>query len=185
MNMDLVIRGRRSIRHFLPKAISEETIREIVDLARLYASAANLQPIKFIAALSETLTDAIFPLLRWAAYLPDFQIPKEKQPTGYVILTTDANRNTGFDTGAAATTLMLAAQSRGLGSCALASFDEKRLSGLLSVPEGRKIAIVIALGYPDQDCAAVPFAGDVKYYIDDTGTFCVPRRSLDQVLDIR
>ncbi|MEM2673990.1 MAG: nitroreductase family protein, partial [Candidatus Bathyarchaeia archaeon] len=43
-----VIRGRRSIRVYLPKIISEEVLLGVVDAARWAPSAHNAQPWRFI-----------------------------------------------------------------------------------------------------------------------------------------
>ena len=39
-----VIKERRSVREYLPKAISKEVLEDIVDCGRLAPSARNLQP---------------------------------------------------------------------------------------------------------------------------------------------
>ena len=94
-------------------------------------------------------------------------------------------RSAQFDLGAAATTLMLAAEGEGLGTCCLASFNGPALKTILELPEGMEPLLVIALGYPSQQSKAVDMDGDVKYYEDAQGCLCVPKRKLDDILQMR
>ncbi|MHC4595925.1 MAG: nitroreductase family protein, partial [Planctomycetota bacterium] len=47
MIRDLVMKNRTYRRFFQEVAIERRTLEELVDLARLSASAANLQPLKY------------------------------------------------------------------------------------------------------------------------------------------
>lgn len=182
MDVKQAIRQRRTIRRFENKPISETTLRSLVDMSRLYASGGNRQPIRYIAVNTQKVLDEIFPLLRWAAYLPDFKISLEQRPMAYIILTCEEKHSVQFDVGAAATTLMLAAEGEGLGTCCLGAFDSKRLKDILHLDESTEPALVIALGYPDQCSKAVDYTGDVRYYEDETGCLCVPKRKIEDVL---
>ncbi len=185
MSMDIktAITQRRTIRRFLKKPIEERVLREIIALSRLYASGANLQPIRYIAVTDQSKLDSVFDTLRWAAYLPEFQINNDNRPMAYVLLTSDKS-NCQFDLGAAATTLMLAAEGEGLSTCCLGSFDRNKLREILPVKEEQEILLVVALGYPAQNSRIVDYAGDVKYYEDADGCLCVPKRTLDELLTI-
>lgn len=48
MNLDEIIKTRNSCRTYLPTAISDDTIKQIVDAGRLAPSAKNAQPWKFV-----------------------------------------------------------------------------------------------------------------------------------------
>ncbi len=52
-----------------------------------------------------------------------------------------------FDIGIAAAHLCLQAAELGLGKCMLGWFDEKRIKRLLNVPSGKRIGLLITLGY--------------------------------------
>jgi len=52
MDFSEVIAARRSIRKFRPGEISEDTVKKLVDAARLAPSGSNLQPARFIIAKS-------------------------------------------------------------------------------------------------------------------------------------
>jgi nitroreductase len=54
-----VIVSRRSIRKFRQEDISTDTVRLLLDAARLAPSGSNIQPIRFIVAQSQTAKEAL------------------------------------------------------------------------------------------------------------------------------
>lgn len=67
-------------------------------------------------------------------------------PVGHVGVLGWAARNATF----AAQTLMLAAAARGIDSCPMEGFSAPKIAGLLGLPRGTVIPVVIALGYRAQ-----------------------------------
>lgn len=59
MELSEVIAARRSIRKFKPEEISEETVKELIEAARLAPSGSNLQPARFIVAKSPQAKESI------------------------------------------------------------------------------------------------------------------------------
>jgi nitroreductase len=186
MNIQTAITQRRTIRRFQNKPVDSKVLKELVNLSRLYASGGNLQPIRYAVVTKQDLLDSVFDTLKWAAYLPGFEIKEEEQPMAYVILTCDTNvkKNAQFDLGAASTTLMLAAESYGLSTCCLGSFDKAKVISLLELPENLDPLLVMALGYPAQQSRAVDMTDDVKYFEDENGCLCVPKRTLEAVMTL-
>ncbi len=185
MDVESAIRQRRTIRRFQQLPIDENQLRELVKLSRLYASGGNLQPIRYIGVLDEQMRNDVFENLRWAAYLPGFEISDNQRPMGYVILTchAPAKRNCQFDLGAAATTLMLAAEGQGIATCCLGSFGRERMIEILGLHDEEPL-LVIALGYPAQKSKVVDLVDDVKYYENKDGCLCVPKRTMDDLLTL-
>ena len=58
-----------------------------------------------------------------------------------------------FDAGIATQTFCLAAHEKGIGSVIMGIFDEDKVAELISLEEGRKVAALIAVGYPDEEPA--------------------------------
>lgn len=176
---------RRSIRKFQQTPVSEDILRDLVDMARMHASGGNLQPVRYAIIAGSALKDQIFPLLKWAAYLPDFKIAPDEQPTAYLILLKDERirKECGFDIGAAATTIMLMAESYGLGTCCIGSFALAPLTELLGLEPELKPELVIALGYPAQKSRTLPCRdSNIRYAEAADGSLEVPKRALDEVL---
>jgi len=62
-----LIRSNRSYRRFWQQVpIEAETLRELVDLARLSASAGNMQPLRYILSCDPERNALIYPSLAWA-----------------------------------------------------------------------------------------------------------------------
>jgi nitroreductase len=55
MELRDAVKRRKSIRRFLPKAVTKETLREILELAARAPSAANTQPWEFYVLGGDTL----------------------------------------------------------------------------------------------------------------------------------
>ena len=175
---------RRSIRKFLPKEIPLDTLKEIVELARLYPSGGNLQPLRFAILSTKEHTDALFADLRWAMYLPDYTIGQSEKPTAYIVILRDETikKHCDYDVGAASTMVMLAATDQGLATCAIGNFHAGRLSALLQLPETIKPELVIAIGYPAQESRVVPMADSIRYTQDKQGNFLVPKWNTEDIL---
>ena len=77
MIKDLILKNRSYRRFHQEVAIDLETLRELVDLARCSASAANRQPLKYILSCEPEKNALIFQHLAWAASLPDWPGPSE------------------------------------------------------------------------------------------------------------
>lgn len=182
MNVLQAIESRRSIRRFTQQPIDKEILHKLIDVSRLYASGRNFQPIRFGLIAKKENTDRVFPLLKWAGYLPGFTITEDQTPTAYIVLCAENPAACQFDVGAASTTVMLAAREFGLDTCCLLSFQAQPLREILNLPDDLKPAMVIALGYPDQQSRVVPQETDCKYFETPDGILNVPKLSKSQTL---
>jgi len=183
-----IVKASRSYRRFHEeKPIEPETLKGLVDLARLSPSAANLQPLKYIISADPELNARIFPILAWAGYLKDWPGPaKGERPSAYIVILgdTEITRNFGCDHGIAAQSIMLGAAEKGLGGCMIGSIDRQKLREALHIPDRYEILLVLALGYPKERVMLeeVPQDGDIRYYRDPEGVHHVPKRRLDDIM---
>lgn len=183
-----LIRKNRSYRRFHQDvSVSMETLRDLVNLARLSASGANLQPLKYVLSSDPETNANIFPHTRWAGYLKDWDGPDEgERPTAYVIILGDKEIRSSFgcDHGIAAQSIMLGASEHGLGGCILGALDRSALRDALDIPERYEILLALALGKPRETVVLEEIGpdGDVKYYRDESGVHHVPKRSLEELI---
>ncbi len=183
-----LIRNNRSYRRFHQDVpITMETLRALVNLARLSASGANLQPLKYVLSCDPGVNASIFPHTRWAGYLQDWTGPAEgERPSAYIIILgdTDIRKSFGCDHGIAAQSMMLGATERDLGGCILGALDRDSLQKVLKIPERYEILLVLALGKPKEEVRLeeVGPEGDIKYYRDEDGVHHVPKRPLDNLI---
>ena len=179
------IRGRRTVRRFTQTPIPEAILDELLDLARLAPSAANLQPLEFLLVDEAAGRDALFAHLKWGAYVKPQRNPApDQRPTVYVVVLW-AKEKSGFppwEAGAAMQNIILAAQDHGLGTCWLGGIDREGIKAGFGVPEDRDVVGVIALGYPAEAPVLEERDEDVKYWLDEEDVLHVPKRSVGAVV---
>ncbi|MDI3473481.1 MAG: hypothetical protein PWQ20_941 [Thermotogaceae bacterium] len=184
---DLILKNRSYRRFDENFKVDCETLRELIELARLSASAANLQPLRYILSCDKGKNDKIFPYLRWAGYLKDWPGPKEgEKPSAYIVILGDKElmgNFTGYDCGIAAQSILLGAVEKGLGGCMIAAIDKEGLRKSLNIPEKYEILLVIALGKPVEKVVIEDVKNnDIKYWRDEQGVHHVPKRTLDELI---
>lgn len=187
MLRDLVVQNRSCRRFDQEYVIERATLAELVDLARLSPSAANLQPLKYILSCDPQTNARIFPHLAWAAYLKDWPGPAEgERPAAYIIVLGDTriSRNVGCDHGIAAQTMLLGATERGLAGCMIGLVAREDLRTALDISTRYEILLVLALGKRAEQAIIEPIGdqGDIKYWRDDQGVHHVPKRPLADLI---
>lgn len=183
-----LIRGNRSFRRFHEnEAVSLDTLKWLVNLGRLSASGANLQPLKYILSNEPGKNAAIFSCLAWAGYLKDWPGPAEgERPAAYIVILGDKEitQNFGVDHGIAAQSMLLGAREKGLGGCMIGSIQRDRLRDVLQIAPTFDILLVIALGKPKEKVVfeeAAP-GESIKYYRDAQSVHHVPKRRLEDII---
>lgn len=147
MNVQEAIKTRRAVRNYKPDAVSEESLKKVLESARLAPSAKNKQDWKFIvvrdpekrkqlseAASQEFLAKA--PLIIIGVSLDPDYIMRSEVPA-YAV-----------DLGIAMEHIALAAVEEGLGTCWVGGFSQKEAKETLKIPEKYKVVILMPLGFP-------------------------------------
>lgn len=183
---DLVFRTRSYRRFNESHRIDYGTLESLVALARLSASGANRQPLKYLLYNSPEDCARVFPSLLWAAYLKEWEGPETgEHPSAYIIILGDKEITDGYgvDHGIAAQSIMLGATEAGLGGCMIASIIREKLREEFKIPERFEILLVLALGKPIENVIIEDIRdGDVKYWRDEKKNHHVPKRSLDELI---
>ncbi|VVB89184.1 Coenzyme F420:L-glutamate ligase [uncultured archaeon] len=167
-----VIKTRRSVREYKEDQVPDKDIEFLIDCARYAPSGFNMQPWSFLVIknrdtlrkLSESGKKSMIPLLE---PFKDAS-PKTKNfllflktkgtdmfynaPVLVIILGNKAAVTVDFDCSMAAQNMMLAAHSRGIGSCwiggLLPALMNEELLKELGAPEGYKEVAPLIFGYP-------------------------------------
>ncbi len=188
MGLAELVQRCRSYRRFDESfPLDKDILLELVSLARLAASAGNLQPLKFFLSWTPETNAKIFAHLRWAAYLKDWPGPAPgERPVAYIVVLGDKNiaQVFGVDAGLATQNILLGAVEKGLGGCILGSIDREGLRATLGLPEHLEILHVIALGKPKEKVILedLPPGGDIRYWRDEEGVHHVPKRMLSELV---
>lgn len=183
-----LVQKSRSIRRFYQDApVEMQTLKELVDLARLSPSGSNMQSLKYFLSNQPEKNAQIFAQLSWAGYLRDWPGPVEgERPSAYIVVLGDStiSKSFGCDHGITAQSILLGAAERGLGGCIIGSIKRAELSGLLHIPPQYEILLVLALGRPKETVVVEPLGADgsVKYWRDEQQVHHVPKRALDDII---
>lgn len=188
---ELVARTR-TVRRFREEApLAPALLEQLVDLARLGGSARNAQSLCYLVVTEPALRAALFPLLAWAGYLPDWPGPAAgERPAAYVVCVLDRERQRGpeseahFDLGIGTQNLLLGAAERGVMGCRIGAFPADKVRTLLQLDARYQPLLVVALGEPAETVVVetVGTDGDVRYWRDADGVHHVPKRPLGDIL---
>lgn len=187
MIRELILKNRSYRRFYEEVDIKIEALRELVDLARLSASAMNAQPLKYILSCQYQKNSLIFPHLVWAAFLKTWAGPAEgERPSAYIVILgdTEISRFWDYDAGIAAQSILLGATEKGLGGCMIANIKRDGLRGALEIAPRYEILLVLALGRPKEKVVievAEP-SGNTRYWRDSEDVHHVPKRTLDEII---
>ena len=154
MDFKELIKIRQSNRTYQDRSVEEEKIELCLEAGRLSPSANNAQGWTFVAIDAAELKNRVAE----SAYRMGGAFVKQAS----VIIVLVAEKTllmskfgsalrkidfTSLDMGIAAAHICLQAADLGLGTCMLESFDEKSIKTLLDIPDNRRIALLITLGY--------------------------------------
>jgi len=184
---EIVKKNRSYRRYYEDKIIPNDTLTEFVDNARLTPSTRNLQPLKYYI-VDYDKRNTVFPHLKWAAMLADWDGPKEgERPAAYIIVLSDKSLTTGskWDEGIAAQTILLSATAQNMGGCIIATvLNKEDLMKSLNISDNFSIELVIALGFPKENVILTEInpGDDFKYYRDAEGNHYVPKRKLSDII---
>ncbi|MBD5357030.1 MAG: nitroreductase family protein [Bacteroides sp.] len=185
-----LLKEDRSIRRFdATRKISYEELEKLVELTRYCSSGRNLQPLRYRIVHTEEEREKVYPLLKWAGYLTDWDGPEPtERPVAYLVqcLDTKLAKNCLCDDGLQLQAITLGARSLGIGGCIIKAFNAPALKEELGLEEHYEPRYVLALGYPVElveleDMSGSPDA-DYKYYRTTDGIHHVPKRILSELI---
>lgn len=188
MLKEIVTQNRSYRRFYEDFKISEETIKDFIDIARITGSMANMQPLKYIISTEAEKNHLIFQNLAWAGYLKDWNGPeKGERPSGYIVILGDTNiKKSNFETdlGIASQTILLAAVEKGFGGCMIHAIKRDELRNDLQISPQYEILLVIALGKPKEEIQLYDINEheDIKYWRDSKNVHHVPKRKLENII---
>ena len=144
------LKTRRSVRAYTREGVAKEVIEDIVDCARLAATARNEQPWEFVAITDADTRGRVARLATHGGFIADAPV---------CIAVICKNCDYPIEDGSAATqNILVAARAHGLGSCWVAG-DKKpyaeALRRVTGAPDGYRLISLIAIGH----AASVPSPG--------------------------
>lgn len=164
MELDQIIKTRRSIRKYQDKVVDRNLIKECIRAAILAPSWKNSQTARYYVVDDKELLKQVK-----SECLPEFNANNVKDAPVLVITTFKKDRS-GFnrdgsmanecgqgwgyyDLGLHNMNFLLKATELGLGTLVMGIRDAKKLSDLLKIDESEIVVSVIAVGYPNIEVA--------------------------------
>ncbi len=192
MNVYETATKRRSIRRFKDKPVPDEVLEKCLDAGRLAPSGRNQQVCEYIVINDVEVLPGVFENIGGSVKMPPEKGgPRpEQSPKAYIIVLInkawegDANRRriSHYDVGMAAENIILVAYEQGLGACPILMFHENNLKPILNIPDTHDIALVIAMGYPDESPMAEVATDSTDGWVDDKLVRHVPKRKLEDII---
>ncbi|MBQ9409837.1 MAG: nitroreductase family protein [Clostridia bacterium] len=185
-----LIKRNRSYRNFDESAkLSRETVLSFIECARLSASAANAQPLKYYVSTDADTNALIQKETAWAAKLrPQRMLPDAgHNPTAFIVICVDTTiqkqpANADRDIGIAAQSILLSAVSQGYGGLMIGAFNRQNTKQALRLAENMEPALVIALGKPAEVVVLEDSDGSIDYYRDENDVHHVPKRRMEEII---
>ncbi|MBR2454199.1 MAG: nitroreductase family protein [Clostridia bacterium] len=149
--MDILelIKTRHSTRSYTGETVDNERLFKILEAGRLSPSARNTQPWKLYASTNKEILDAInvsFQALGRNLFFKNaggvIAITEEPLPEGLTM----SRRYAEYDIGMCIMQICLEAESLGIGTCILGTFDEGAVKSALGIPAEKSVSMVICLG---------------------------------------
>lgn len=188
MISDLIKANRSCRRFYQDHSLTLATLRGLVDLARLSASAANLQPLRYVLSCDNKTNAQIFSHLKWAGYIKHWSGPQAgERPSGYIVMLADnkkASEWVGYDAGIASQSILLGAREKGLAGCMIGAINRKKLAGQLDISDQFNILLVLAIGKPREKAVIEEVGEDnnIRYWRDRDEVHHVPKRKLNDII---
>jgi nitroreductase len=183
---------RRSIRRYKEKAVPYDILEKCVNAARLAPCGRNHQVCEYIVINDAEVLPGIFENIGGSMKLPPEKggARPENAPRAYIIVLInktwegDANRRriSLYDVGLAAENIILVALEQGLGTCPILMFNESNIKPILNIPDEYDMALVIAMGYPDEKSVAEVATDSITGWVDDKLVRHVPKRRLEDII---
>ena len=177
MEFKNVIKSRESIRDYSDRKVEDEKINYVLECARFAPSWTNKQCWKFIIVKDKKIINDLSKtsiINRWLKNVPIIIIacgnPKEsgyRNDISYFIV----------DVSIALEHLVLAATDKGLGTCWIGGFNEKKVKKILGIPDNIRVVALTQLGYPAEKKHII---GKIAKIV----TQSKKRKSMDEIIHI-
>lgn len=154
-----LVKKRKSTRRYSAKPVGREIIAKCLEAAQLAPSACNSQPWYFIVVddpdLKKRVANAAFSGIHsmnsFAKEAPVL-VAVVTDKSSYLAALGGYFRGVQYnliDIGITCEHFMLQATEEGVGTCWLGWFNEQAVKNILDIPRGKKVNIMISMGYPE------------------------------------
>lgn len=148
------IRGRRSIRTYIPSEVSPEQLRSVLEAAIWAPSAGNLQPWEFVIVddidVMRHLARASLSQMWMCEASAIIAVCADVDRTGAIYGERGRRLYAIQDCAAATQNMLLASHSLGLGTCWVGAFYEEEVRRILRLPANVRPLALVPIGQPGE-----------------------------------
>jgi len=155
MDVFEAVYGRRSIRAFSDREVSEEELKKILEAACQAPSAGNIQPWEFVIVREKKRKIALAKAALGQYFIAEAPVVivvcanQIRSASGYGIR--GSNMHCLQDTAAAIENMLLCIYALGLGACWVGAFNDERVATAVEAPEGVRPVAIIPIGHPAEE----------------------------------
>ena len=184
MSVSSIVKSRRTARVFNQNPVDINLIKDVLSLARLSPSAGNLQPIKYGIIVDEQTRKEMFPHIKYAGYIKEWNPSFFESPKAFIALFCDREKAKLYecDLGLSMMTISYLLEEKGLKSCIIGALDRPKLEKILNADETLNLSYLIGVGYSDAKSEYYDEEKEVKYSIKDDFGFRVPKKPLEDII---
>ena len=193
MDFKVLAARRRTVRFYQRKAVAEEHLLHLIDVARRAPSAANNQILRYTVVRNPDRVQAVFLHTAWAGRVKPKRTPEWgfNAPPAFIAVSAVKNGPTlpplaYADAGAAIMAMQYAATDANLGSCWIGAFKAREVAALLEIPDSEQLLFLLAVGHPAEAPVQdeIGMGDDVGYYLDTFDVLHVPKYSVKAITRI-
>lgn len=148
MDVKAAIKGRRTVREFTDKMVSDDMVLEILETAKWSPSPVNSQPWKFIIIRDKDTLTQLKTYAKYGGHLLN-------APMAIAVVVTHIEgfhwyneiQENKYAGAVVASAIMLAAWEKGIGT-GWVSIERDKVNKILDIPEGNTVVTIMPMGYP-------------------------------------
>ena len=151
MNIYELIKKRKSVRNYKPKAVEKEKLERILNSALLAPSAKNKQEWRFVVVSDKEKREKLSIAAKNQNSLSEAPIVIAccAETDNYEM--TCGQKSYPIDLSIIIDHITLLAVEEGLGTCWIGAFHENEAKKILDIPDNVRIVELLTLGYPSDD----------------------------------
>ena len=137
-----VVRTALAVRQYEDKPIPPETLKRIVEAARLTGNSMNQQPWSFIVIQDRKMLEKLGGMVQYGPYIA--------QASAAVAVVIERTPFAVSDGSRAIQSMVLTAWDEGIGSNWVGFMGPEAVKPVLGIPDDRDLLAIVPFGYPDQ-----------------------------------
>jgi nitroreductase len=148
--MDIIqaIETRKSVRTFLDKDIDNQTLADVLEMARIAPSFLNRQEWRFVVIRNFDTKKKLVDIANCSSVILESPVVIVgcAKPLNKIAITDQSSNN--IDAAIAMDHISLAAVEYNLGTCWSSIFDKEKVKKILGIPDKVNVTAIMSLGYP-------------------------------------